>query len=43
MKLYPTCQQTYTDETLKFCRDDGASLVSNGLRIIRSYVDRGNK
>jgi hypothetical protein len=27
MKRCPTCRQTYTDETLKFCRDDGATLV----------------
>ena len=29
MKRCPACQQTYTDETLKFCRDDGATLVSD--------------
>ncbi len=29
MKRCPICQQTYTDETLKFCRDDGATLVSD--------------
>jgi adenylate cyclase len=29
MKRCPTCRQTYTDETLKFCRDDGATLVSD--------------
>ncbi|HJR06402.1 MAG TPA: tetratricopeptide repeat protein [Pyrinomonadaceae bacterium] len=27
MKRCPTCQQTYADETLKFCRHDGATLV----------------
>ncbi|MBA2339351.1 MAG: tetratricopeptide repeat protein, partial [Pyrinomonadaceae bacterium] len=29
MKRCPTCQQTYTDETLKFCRDDGATLITD--------------
>ena len=29
MKLCPTCRRTYRDETLKFCRDDGATLVSD--------------
>ena len=29
MKLCPICRQSYTDETLKFCRDDGAILVSD--------------
>src|SRR5712692_4553122 len=29
MKRCPTCQQTYTDETLKFCRVDGALLVND--------------
>lgn len=27
MKRCPTCQQTYADETLKFCRHDGATLA----------------
>ncbi|HVH70402.1 MAG TPA: hypothetical protein VNB49_04740, partial [Candidatus Dormibacteraeota bacterium] len=27
MKRCPTCQQTYTDESLNFCRQDGAALV----------------
>jgi pimeloyl-ACP methyl ester carboxylesterase/class 3 adenylate cyclase len=27
MKRCPTCQRTYTDETLSFCREDGAPLV----------------
>jgi TolB-like protein/Flp pilus assembly protein TadD len=27
MKRCPTCQQTYADETLKFCRHDGATLI----------------
>ncbi len=29
MKQCPTCHQTYTDETLQFCRVDGALLVSD--------------
>jgi TolB-like protein/Flp pilus assembly protein TadD len=29
MKRCPTCQQTYADETLKFCRHDGAALVGD--------------
>ncbi|HEX8845464.1 MAG TPA: tetratricopeptide repeat protein [Pyrinomonadaceae bacterium] len=29
MKRCPACQQTYTDKTLKFCRDDGTLLVSD--------------
>ncbi|MGB7924783.1 MAG: hypothetical protein WCF57_16190 [Pyrinomonadaceae bacterium] len=28
MKRCPTCQSTYTDESLKFCLQDGAALVS---------------
>jgi len=28
MKRCPTCQQTYSDDTMKFCRVDGAVLVS---------------
>jgi TolB-like protein/Flp pilus assembly protein TadD len=31
MKHCPTCRQTYTDETLKFCRVDGALLISDSL------------
>jgi TolB-like protein/Tfp pilus assembly protein PilF len=31
MKHCPTCGQTYTDETLKFCRVDGALLISDSL------------
>ncbi|HEX8774415.1 MAG TPA: tetratricopeptide repeat protein [Pyrinomonadaceae bacterium] len=27
MKRCPSCQRTYADETLNFCRDDGTSLV----------------
>ncbi len=27
MKRCPSCQRTYVDETLNFCRDDGMSLV----------------
>jgi TolB-like protein/Flp pilus assembly protein TadD len=27
MKRCPSCQRTYADETLNFCREDGASLV----------------
>lgn len=29
MKHCPTCQATYTDETLSFCRIDGASLIGD--------------
>ena len=29
MKRCPQCHQTYTDETLKFCRVDGALLLTN--------------
>lgn len=29
MKRCPTCQQTYVDETLKFCRHDGATLIGD--------------
>lgn len=31
MKRCPQCHQTYTDETLKFCRDDGTLLQTNPL------------
>lgn len=31
MKRCPRCHRTYTDETLKFCRDDGALLETNPL------------
>lgn len=30
MKRCPQCHQTYTDETLKFCRDDGQLLQVSG-------------
>ncbi len=29
MKHCPTCRETYTDETLKFCRVDGALLIDD--------------
>lgn len=29
MKRCPACERVYTDETLNFCRDDGAPLVSD--------------
>jgi TolB-like protein/Flp pilus assembly protein TadD len=29
MKRCPTCQQTYTDETVRFCRVDGALLIGD--------------
>src|SRR5712692_10360029 len=29
MKRCPTCHQTYTDETIKFCRVDGALLIED--------------
>jgi hypothetical protein len=28
MKRCPTCERTFEDETLRFCPDDGAELVS---------------
>src|SRR5688572_9200275 len=28
MKRCPTCNRTYTDETLLFCADDGTQLIS---------------
>ncbi|MFN2455819.1 MAG: tetratricopeptide repeat protein [Pyrinomonadaceae bacterium] len=28
MKRCPSCQLTYTDETLKFCREDGSALIT---------------
>jgi hypothetical protein len=28
MKRCPTCQRTYTDETLRFCLEDGTTLLS---------------
>ena len=28
MKRCPSCQRTYTDETLRFCLEDGATLLS---------------
>jgi len=31
MKRCPACQQTYTDRTLKFCRDDGTLLVNDSI------------
>lgn len=31
MKRCPQCHQTYTDETLKFCRDDGTPLQTDPL------------
>ncbi len=31
MKRCPQCHQTYTDEKLKFCRDDGTLLQTNPL------------
>ena len=30
MKRCPQCHQTYTDESLKFCRDDGTLLQGDG-------------
>src|SRR5687768_9870758 len=32
MKHCPRCRQTYTDETLKFCRGDGTLLQTNSLQ-----------
>ncbi len=36
MKRCPTCHQTYADETLTFCRVDGALLVSDPLDLSES-------
>jgi pimeloyl-ACP methyl ester carboxylesterase/class 3 adenylate cyclase len=33
MKHCPTCQRTYTDETLSFCRDDGTHLIADIARL----------
>ena len=30
MKICPQCQQTYTDETLNFCLNDGSTLTQTG-------------
>ena len=34
MKRCPTCQQTYADETLMFCRYDGAALVGDSAPFV---------
>ena len=31
MKRCPTCQRSYSDETVRFCREDGAPLISDSL------------
>lgn len=31
MKYCPTCRRTYTDDTLRFCLDDGALLLGEGV------------
>jgi TolB-like protein/Tfp pilus assembly protein PilF len=36
MKRCPQCLHVYTDETLKFCRDDGAPLQVNGSSSLES-------
>ncbi len=33
MKRCPTCQQTYSDERLRFCRRDGAALVADSPQV----------
>src|SRR5882762_5317798 len=33
MKRCPTCQRTYTDETVKFCRVDGATLIEDSASV----------
>jgi TolB-like protein len=40
MKLCPRCQQAYTDETLKFCRVDGALLVDDSSATGESSATR---
>jgi TolB-like protein/Flp pilus assembly protein TadD len=36
MKRCPTCERTYTDDALKFCRHDGALLVSHSASLLDS-------
>jgi TolB-like protein/Tfp pilus assembly protein PilF len=40
MKRCPTCLRTYTDETVQFCRVDGATLLDDSAVDIASEVTR---
>jgi TolB-like protein/Tfp pilus assembly protein PilF len=40
MKRCPTCQRTYTDETVKFCRVDGVTLVDASAGLTESEATR---
>jgi TolB-like protein/Tfp pilus assembly protein PilF len=40
MKRCPTCQRTYTDETVKFCRVDGVTLVNASAELGESEATR---
>ena len=38
MKICPKCQQTYTDETLNFCLNDGSNLVQDAANDLPQTV-----
>ncbi len=40
MKRCPTCQRTYTEETVKFCRVDGVTLVNASAELSESEATR---
>src|SRR5712692_8875225 len=40
MKRCPTCQRTYTDETVKFCRVDGATLIEDSATVAEEGTTR---
>ncbi len=40
MKRCPTCRRTYTDETVKFCRVDGVTLVNASAELSESEATR---
>jgi TolB-like protein/Flp pilus assembly protein TadD len=40
MKRCPECQRTYTDETVKFCRVDGVTLVDASAELSESEATR---
>jgi ketosteroid isomerase-like protein len=37
MKRCPSCQRTYADDTLKFCLQDGSTLVEEGGQSVQAY------
>ena len=43
MKRCPTCQQTYADETLKFCRHDGAALVGDSAPFVAASESQATR